>query len=215
MMMCFDMSQHMRHVMLCHGPWIVHTMAPLRGIRQPWQRASQGHREQPSPAKNPPVTRRKEKPQAGILPPTASSVNMGCKSSRTFEAVCAVCAVAVACADACVGAWDVEVDSIVSDVVTGLCEAEAGPWWLSEGLGDIDGILYSGFTVWSRLLFDGDAGWAAYVEDEEEDDEEEEEEGGEGGATFRNLLSRGDTKRWISSPDIIVGTTYNQLVSRR
>lgn len=53
------------------------------------------------------------------------------------------------------------------------------------------------------------------MEDEEEDDEEEEEEGGEGGATFRNLLSRGDTKRWISSPDIIVGTTYNQLVSRR
>ena len=52
--------------------------------------------------------------------------------------------------------------------------------------------------------------------DDDEEEEEEEEEGGEGegGATFRNLLRRGDTKRWISSPDIIVGTTYNQLVSK-
>ena len=56
------------------------------------------------------------------------------------------------------------------------------------------------------MLSDGDAG---REEEEEEGGEEEEEAGGdrEGGATLRNLLSRGETKRWISSPDIEEGTT--------
>jgi hypothetical protein len=78
---------------------------------------------------------------------------------------------------------------------------------VSEGLGDIDGVIYRG--VCPLQMSDGDAG-RAEVEEEEEGGEEEEEEGAdrEGSTTFRNLFSLGETKRWMSSPDIEEGTTY-------
>ena len=53
-------------------------------MTQPWHLASQGHREHPSPAKNPPVISRNKNPVWGIMPHTASSVVWG---MRPFSAL--------------------------------------------------------------------------------------------------------------------------------